>query len=261
MNTEFLKYEIVEFTGIVTIDSPPVNALSKQLVAEIAEVIEQINADVKASKVRAVVLTAHGKYFSAGADLKERIELREKDVAPTVENLSKTFTRFTKISVPTIAAIQGSAFGGGFELALAADIRIMGESAQVGLRETALAVIPGAGGTQRLARLIGPAKALLWITTARLFAAQEALSQGAVDFVVPQTELMATALSVASDIAKNGPIAVREAKKAILEGLGKSLDDGLKLEHKFYKNIVSTEDRVEGLNAFAEKRQPQYEGK
>ncbi len=260
MSTGFLKYEIVEFTGIVTIDSPPVNALSKQLVAEISEVTEQINVDIKTNKVRAVVLTAYGKYFSAGADLKERIDLPEKEVAPTVENLSKIFTQFSKVPVPTIAAIQGSAFGGGFELALTTDIRVLGESAQVGLRETALAVIPGAGGTQRLARLIGPAKAILWISTARLFSAQEALAQGAVDFVVPEKELMVTALEVASDITKNGPVAVREAKKAILDGLGKALDDGLKLEHKYYKNIVSTKDRIEGLNAFVEKRKPQYEG-
>lgn len=258
MNLEFLKYEIVEFTGIVTIDSPPVNALSKQVVAEIAEVVAAINKDIESAKVRAVVLTAHGKYFCAGADLKERMDLSEKEVAPTVENLSKTFTRFAKIPVPTIAALQGSAFGGGLELALAADIRILVENAQVGLRETALAVIPGAGGTQRLSRLIGPAKALLWIASARLFEAQEALVQGAVDFIVPQKELMATALSVASDIAKNGPVAVREAKKAILEGLEKSLDDGLKLEHKYYKNIISTQDRIEGLNAFVEKRKPLY---
>jgi len=261
MAFEHLKYETADFVATLTIDRPPVNALNRELVAEIGEAAEEIENDVAAGNIRAVIITAVGKYFSAGADLKERMGMAEEEVAPTVKNIGISVNKLAQISVPTIAAMQGSAFGGGFEVALAADMRVAVESAQMGLRETALAIIPGAGGTQRLTRLIGPSNATLWITSARLFSAEEALQQGAVNYVVSDSELMSTAREIAADIAKNGPAAVRQAKRAIYVGLGMELEKGLELESECYKKIIPTQDRVEGLEAFKEKRQPNYRGK
>lgn len=260
MHFEHLHYDVENFVATVIIDRPPVNALNRELVAELSAVAEQIEEDVQANHVRSVVITSAGKYFSAGADLKERVGMEESLVAPTVKNVGAAINKLAEISVPTIAAIQGSAMGGGFEVALAADIRIIVDTAQVGLRETALAIIPGAGGTQRLTRLVGPSHAIWWITSAGLFSAQEAVQHGAVNVVVSAEELMRKARGVAEQIAGNGPLAVRQAKRAIKEGLDKPLREGLRFEFECYKKIISTKDRLEGLNAFQEKRPPDYSG-
>ncbi len=261
MDLQYVKYSFRDHIGHLILDRPPVNALNRDLVAELGRAAERIEQDVEAGDVRAVIISARGKYFCAGADLKERLDMPESEVAPTVRNIGAAVNKLAAISVPTIAALQGSAMGGGFEVALAADIRIVVESARVGLRETALAIIPGAGGTQRLTRLVGPSNAVLWITTARLFSAQEALTQGAVNQVVPESELMTTAQELAAEIAANGPLAVRQAKRAIYGGLGKPLNDGLKFEFECYQQIIPTADRLEGLAAFREKRKPKYQGK
>ncbi len=261
MNFQFLTYKIEEYVATLTINRPPVNALNRELVAELGRAAELLEEDVNSNKVRVAIITAAGKYFCAGADLKERMEMPEPEVAPTVRNIGVAVNKIAEISVPTIAALQGSALGGGFEVALAADIRIIVDSAQVGLRETALAILPGAGGTQRLTRIIGPSNAILWITTARLFSAHEALQHGAVNYVVPESELMNKALEIARAIAKNGPLAVRNAKRAILAGMDKPLPAGLELEFECYQNIIPTADRREGLQAFREKREPRYQGK
>ncbi|TDI88198.1 MAG: enoyl-CoA hydratase [Caldithrix sp.] len=261
MKFQHLTYKIENQIAVLTIDRPPVNALNRELVAELSQAAEQIQNDADAGEVRSVIITANGKCFCAGADLKERMGMPEEQVAPTVKSIGDSMKKIAGISVPTIAALQGSAFGGGFEVALAADIRVVVDSAQLGLRETALAIIPGAGGTQRLTRLVGPSNAVLWITSARLFTAEEALAQGAVNFVVTGSELMLTALEVAAEISKNGPLAVQQAKRAIYSGLDKSVSEGLKFEFECYKKIIPTNDRIEGLAAFKEKREPKYEGK
>ena len=260
MQFQFLNYRIEDYIAVLTINRPPVNALNRELVAEIRLSAEQVATDVIESKVRAVIIKAEGKYFCAGADLKERMGMREEEVGPTVRNTSAAMEKIAQIPVPTIAALHGSAMGGGFEVALSADIRIVANTAQLGLRETALAIIPGAGGTQRLTRLVGPSNAILWITTARLFTAEEALQQGAVNFVTSEGDLMSKAWEIASEIAKNGPLAVQQAKKAILTGIAKSLETGLEIEHACYERIIPTRDRREGLQAFKEKRSPDYKG-
>ncbi len=261
MNFQHLNYQIEDYIALLTIDRPPVNALNRELVNELGRAAEKIQNDVDVGKIRSVIITANGKYFCAGADLKERMDMPEDQVAPTVRNIGESMRKLAEISVPTIAAMQGSAFGGGFEVALAADVRVVVESAQLGLRETALAIIPGAGGTQRLTRLVGPSNSILWITSARLFTAKEALEQGAVNFVVTESGLMAKALEIATEISKNGPLAVQQAKRAINSGLDKSVNEGLQLEFECYKKIIPTDDRIEGLAAFKEKREPKYEGK
>ncbi|HEX9654039.1 MAG TPA: enoyl-CoA hydratase-related protein [bacterium] len=261
MTFQFLSYKIDNHVGKLVIHRPPVNALNRELVGEIGRAAELIEQDVNANQIRVAIITAEGKYFCAGADLKERMDMPESEVAPTVRSIGLAVNKIAEISVPTIAVLQGSAMGGGFEVALAADMRIMVDSAQVGLRETALAILPGAGGTQRLTRLIGPSNAILWITTARLFSAQEAWQQGAVNYVVPEVALMSKALAIAGEIAKNGPLAVRQAKRAILAGLDKTLKEALATEFMCYQNIIPTQDRREGLQAFREKREPKYQGK
>lgn len=258
---QHIQYEIKDYVGVLTIDRPPVNALNSDLVAEIGQAAGQVERDGQAGVVRCVIITSRGKYFSAGADLKERMGMVEEEVASAVANIAAAVNKLARISVPTIAAMQGSAFGGGFEVALAADLRVIVDGAQVGLRETALAIIPGAGGTQRLTRLIGPSNAIYWITSARLFSAPEALAHGAVNFVVPETDLMPKALEIATEIAANGPLAVRQAKRAIVDGLALDPEAGLKLEFECYQRIIPTSDRLEGLNAFKEKRKPKYAGK
>lgn len=261
MSFQHLQYEVSDFVAVLTIDRPPVNALNRKLVAELGQAAQEIENDVQNSKVRVVIITAKGKYFCVGADLKERMDMPEADVASTVKNIGISVNKIANISVPTIAALQGSAMGGGFEVALAADIRVMVESAQVGLRETALAIIPGAGGTQRLAQLVGPSNAILWITTAGLFSAQEALQQGAVNFVVPESQLLAKARGIAEQISDNGPLAVQQAKRAIKAGFGRKMSEALEVEFECYQRIIPTADRLEGLIAFKEKRKPRYQGK
>jgi len=208
-----------------------------------------------------VLIAAAGKYFSAGADLKERQTMTVDDVKTWVPWLSSTFTRIAALPMPTIAVVAGVAAGGGMELALAADMRVAETQAMLGLRETALAIIPGAGGTQRLARLIGPARAKRWIFTAKMHTAAEAAADGAVDQVVPTGEGISTALALAQAIAANGPVAIRLAKRAIDSGLEMPMPQALDNEVRCYEGVLATEDRLEALKAFIEKRDPVFKGR
>jgi len=244
--------------GVLTIDRPPVNALGRELVEDLNAACRVLESD---DGVRAVVLAAKGKSFCAGADLKERQTMSEEDVRKWVPFLSGTFTRISRLAMPTIACVHGVAAGGGLELALACDLRVVAESATLGLREVSLGIIPGAGGTQRLPRLIGAARAMKWILTARMFAAAEAHFDGVVDVVAPAGQAFESALALASEIAANAPLALRAAKGAVLEGLGLTMDQGLAAEGRWYERIIPTEDRREALKAFIEKRQPEFKGR
>ncbi len=257
---EWLEFRVQDFIGHLVIHRPPVNALGRALIAELHRFAEEVITPCESGDVRAVVLSARGKHFCAGADLKERMQMPESEVESVVNATRDMVTALSRIPVPVIAAVHGSAIGGGMELALAADIRILAKTARMGLRETALAIIPGAGGTQRLPRLIGPAKAMLWITTARIFSAEECLQQGVADQVVEESELLTEAMKLAQEIAANGPVAVRAAKQAIWQGLDVPLDRGLELEKQCYRKVIPTNDRLEALKAFAEKRKPQFSG-
>jgi enoyl-CoA hydratase/carnithine racemase len=165
------------------------------------------------------------------------------------------------IPYPTIAEVRGAAAGGGCELALACDLRVMAEDAKIGLRETALAIIPGAGGTQRLPRLIGPMKAKRWIFSARMHTATEALADGVAERVVPDHRLNREVQEMAEAIAACGPLANRLAKRAIDRGGDLALAEGLQLEWECYQQTLHTEDRVEALRSFAEKRAPRFRGR
>lgn len=249
--------------GIITltIDRPPVNALGRDLVAELNMACGMLEGAGSAPLPRAVVIAAAGKCFCAGADLKERQTMTVDDVKKWVKELSATFTRIASLPAPTIAVVQGVAAGGGMELALACDLRIAEEAASLGLRETALAILPGAGGTQRLPRLIGPSRAKRWIFTAKMHSAREALADGAVDQVVPAGRGLEASLALARAVATNGPVAVRLAKRAIDLGIELPMPEALAHETRCYEGVLATEDRLEALQAFLEKRDPVFRGR
>jgi enoyl-CoA hydratase/carnithine racemase len=234
------------------------NALSLALLEELQETLSRINEE---NDVRVVMITGAGaKAFCAGADLKERANMNEEQVRHAVGMIRSTMDMVEQLSQPVIAAINGIALGGGTELSLACDIRIASETASLGLTETSLAIIPGAGGTQRLPRLIGIGRAKELIYTARRISAAEAQEYRLVEHVVPAEELEEKTLEIAKQIAKNGPIAVRLAKEAITNGMQVDLQTGLQMEKQAYEGVIHTKDRLEGLQAFREKRKPIYKG-
>ncbi|MRG85269.1 enoyl-CoA hydratase [Salinibacillus xinjiangensis] len=251
---------IDQHIGLITLNRPyAANAFSSKLLQDFNTVLDQVEAN---KKLRVLVVKGSGeKAFCAGADLKEREGMSDAEVIQAVRSIKQTLTRVEQLSIPSIAAMKGAAFGGGLELALACDIRIASTEAKMGLTETSLGIIPGAGGTQRLPRLIGPGKANYLILTANRLSSTEAYEYGIVEQLVERGRLVEEVLSVARAIASNGPIGVQQAKKAIRLGLDTDLSSGLKIEEKCYKETIPTEDRMEGIKAFKEKRKPNYMGK
>jgi methylglutaconyl-CoA hydratase len=232
------------------------NALSRRVVEELHQVACELAVD---REVRAVVI--HGgesKAFCSGADLKERQGMSEAQVVEMVHLLREAVGGYAKLPMPVIAAIHGMAFGGGMELALACDIRIGADDAQMGLTEVGWGIIPAAGGCTRLPQVVGVAKAKELIFTARKLTAQEALALGLLNQVVPRADLLETARAMAQQIALQAPLAVRAAKRAIDGGM--ALESGLAREWAEYQTIIPTQDRLEGLRAFAERRAPVYKG-
>lgn len=231
------------------------NALSKAMVQGLTAAIARVRAP--GSGVRAVVITGAGdKAFCSGADLKERASMSEPEVRAFLLELRAALRGLEQADCAFIACLNGGAFGGGTELALACDLRVMAPAAELGLTETSLGIIPGAGGTQRLARLVGKGRAKDLILTARKLGADEALRLGVVDRLGD----LAAARALAEQVAKNAPLAVGAAKHAIDDGLALDLDAALDLEHRAYEIVLKSEDRKEGLKAFAERRPPVYRG-
>jgi enoyl-CoA hydratase/carnithine racemase len=244
--------------GVLSLARPPVNALGRQLVADLGAAGAALAAD---ASVRAVVLTGEGRTFCAGADLKERQGMPEEQVRAFVRSLSATFQALAELPMPTVAAINGTAAGGGCELALACDFRVLDAAGRIGLPETTLAIVPGAGGTQRLPRLIGPARAKRWIFSGKLFTAAEALADGAVDLAAPSGKVVEAAVELVADMASSAPLAVRAAKGAVEAALDLPLRAGLEVEWRAYETILPTEDRLEALAAFKAKRKPVFRGR
>jgi enoyl-CoA hydratase/carnithine racemase len=248
----------------VTLNRPAAaNALSRALVGKLTELLDVLAGEIAAgADLRALVLTGAGdKAFSAGADLKERRTWTLDDTRVFLGEINALMNAVDGFPRPTIAAVNGVAFGGGLELALAADVRIAADSAEMGLTETRLGIIPGAGGTQRLARVAGVAAAKELILTGRRIGAARARELGIVSEVVPAAQLAAAAARWAAEIAAAAPLALGAAKRAIDEGLAFSLAEGLMIERARYEEVLVTEDRNEGLAAFAEKRPPVYKGR
>lgn len=244
---------------VITLNRPnAANALSIKLLEELKNVIESCKFD---PSVRCLVITGAGeKAFCAGADLKERAGMDAQLVRKTVSLIRECVNNLEALPQPVIAAVNGAAFGGGTELALACDIRVASDNAKFGLTEASLGIIPGAGGTQRLPRLVGKGRAKELIFTARRIDAEEAREIGLVEYVGRPESLIEKALEIASQIVRNGPIAVRQAKFAIDKGLDVDLATGLSIEQNAYEVTIPTKDRLEGLQAFKEKRTPVYKG-
>lgn len=234
------------------------NCFNYQTLHELKEVTDSISLD---PEVRVVIFTGAGdKSFSAGADLKERKNLNETEVRRNVKEIRDVFSSIASLPQPTIAAVNGYALGGGFELMIACDFSIAAEGVKMGLTETSWAIIPGAGGTQRLPRLIGEMKAKELIFTARKFTAEEGLDLGVVLKVVKKENLLVTCEQLAFNIMKNGPVAITQAKYAITQGMNTDLHTGLSIESKAYELTIPTGDRMEALLAFSEKRSPIFTG-
>ncbi|MGC9196588.1 MAG: enoyl-CoA hydratase-related protein [Syntrophobacteraceae bacterium] len=247
-------------TSILKLNRPEVmNCLNFAMLRALSEKIQALQWD---KEVRVIIVSGAGqKAFCAGADLKERATLAEEEVRKFIFTLRELFTSIEYMNKPVIGAVNGIALGGGTELALTCDIRIASENATMGLTETRLAIIPGGGGTQRLPRIVGRAKAKELIFTGRRIDAQEALSIGLVNKVVPGDQLMEQCLEMAAMICEAGPIAITQAKYAINHGVEVDLRSGLAIESNAYWVTIPTEDRTEGLTAFREKRKPVYKGK
>jgi enoyl-CoA hydratase/carnithine racemase len=235
------------------------NALNFSLLNALKDEIARLQF---ATDVRAIIITGEGeKAFCAGADLKERSAMDNTEVKKFIITIRNLFTAIEQLNKPVISAINGISLGGGTELALACDIRIASDNASLGLTETRLAIIPGAGGTQRLPRLIGPGKAKELIFTGRRIGAQEALEIGLVNSTCPHASLMSECYKMAAMICETGPIAIEQAKYAINFGIQTDIQTGLAIESNAYWITVPTEDRVEALNAFREKRKPVFKGR
>jgi enoyl-CoA hydratase/carnithine racemase len=253
---------IEEEDGIVmlTLNRPEVmNSLNFPLLRALREKIEGFRFR---SDVRVIIITGEGnKAFCSGADLKERATLSPEEVKEYIYTIRNLFTSIEQLNKPVIAAVNGIALGGGTELALASDIRFASVNASMGLTETRLAIIPGAGGTQRLPRLVGKGKAKELIFTGRRISAQEALDIGLVNKICEQEDLLNECKEMAAMICETGPIAIEQAKYAINYGLETDIHTGLAIESNAYWVCIPTEDRLEGLAAFKEKRKPVFKGK
>ncbi|UYP17658.1 enoyl-CoA hydratase-related protein [Rhodococcus sp. Z13] len=244
---EFVTLEVSDGIGTIRLDRPPMNALNRQVQEEIREAARQatVRADVKS-----VIVYGGEKVFAAGADIKELAELSFVRMSEIVGDLQSALGSIADIPKPTVAAITGYALGGGLELALGADRRIVGDNVKLGTPEVLLGLIPGGGGTQRLARLVGPSKAKDIVFTGRFVDAEEALAIGLVDEVVAPDDVYEAARRWAAQFTGAATRALAAAKAAIDEGLDTDLDTGLKIEQHLFAGLFATKDRTIGLESF-----------
>lgn len=264
MEFQTIVFDVKDQIAVVTFNRPDaMNAMNRQMTRELIDACERVETD---PSVRVAIFTGAGeKAFSAGMDLKERagtsfspIERRAQKLSATIQTQTRAVAAVTK---PTIAAIRGYCVGGGLEFALACDMRVAAEDAKLGLTEVKRGLIPGAGGTQRLARAVGVAKALEICLTGDTVSGSEALRLGLVNVAVPASEVLAAAENLAQRILKGAPLSVTFIKEAIKKGVELSLDEGFRLESDLSALIATTEDSKEGPRAFAEKRAPVWKGK
>jgi enoyl-CoA hydratase/carnithine racemase len=260
MSDSVLLVEEENSVATLTLNRPEVmNSFNFAMLHALRDQIESIRFK---PETRVVIITAAGeKAFCAGADLKERASLPPDKVKEYIFTIRNLFTSIEQLNKAVIAAVNGVALGGGTELALACDIRIASTNATMGLTETRLAIIPGAGGTQRLPRLVGRGKAKELIFTGQRIGAEEALRIGLVNQICEQKDLLAECKKMAAMICEAGPVAIEQAKYAINHGLETDLHTGLAIESNAYWVCIPTEDRLEGLAAFKEKRKPVYKGR
>lgn len=249
MSSEHLDVHVRDGVATVRLDRPPMNAIDAVLQESLRVVAHELSGD---ETVRAVVLYGGDKVFAAGADVKEFAAMSHADMMRNPERLTTALDAVARIPKPVVAAVTGYALGGGCELALTADFRVSADDARWGQPEILLGLIPGAGGTQRLPRLIGPAKAKDLIYTGRFVDAAEALDLGLVDVVVPAADVLRTATALAATFARGPALALRAAKAAIDGGLDGDLASGLRLEATLFASLFGTDDRTIGLRSFLE---------
>jgi enoyl-CoA hydratase len=243
--------------GIVTLNRPKqLNALARPLMAELVDALERHDAD---TAIRAIVITGGPTVFAAGADIKEMADATAVDML--LRNNIGLWDRAKQITKPLIAAVAGYALGGGCELAMLCDIIVAGENARFGQPEINIGLIPGAGGTQRLTRIVGKFVAADMIMTGRMLGAEEALQRGLVARVVPHELIVEAAVRLGKELAQRPPISVRLAKESITRAFEGRVDDGIDFERKAFYLLFATQDSHEGMHAFIDKRQPSYEGR
>jgi enoyl-CoA hydratase/carnithine racemase len=255
---EFVRLEVEDGIGTIRLDRPKMNALNVQLQEEIREAaLEATTRD----DVKAVIVYGGEKVFAAGADIKEMQTMSYTDMVDRSGPLQSSITAVAKIPKPVIAAITGYALGGGCELALACDFRVVADDAKLGQPEILLGIIPGAGGTQRLSRLVGPAKAKEIIFSGRHLDAQESLAIGLADKVVPTADVYTAARDWASQYVGAASYAIRAAKESVDRGLEVDLETGLEIERMLFAGLFATRDREIGMTAFVERAKAEFEGK
>jgi len=256
---EFVNFQIDDRIALVTVNRPPVNALNRQLEDELEDVFDELAG---LQEVGAAIITGGGeKAFIAGADIKMISEKNPEEAAEMSASTQRVLLKVERFDRLVVAAVNGLALGGGCEVAMACDIRVMDESAIIGLPEVTLGLLPGAGGTQRLARLVGIGKAKELILTGDPIGAEEAKSIGLIERIAPKGEAVSEAKKLAKRVLSRGPVAITNAKRAINEGLDLPLEDGLKIETRLFSDLFKTRDMQEGVAAFIEKRKPKFIGR
>lgn len=253
-----MSVEILDDVAVITVDNPPINLLHPRVAGRIAEAADDLGAR---SAIRCLVLTGTGRHFVGGADLRYVRTLDPDGAEAYVRAVQDMQLGLARLRQPVIAAVNGPALGGGCELAMACDIRVSSVDAVWGQPEVGLGLIPGAGGTQNLPRLVGTGQAKLLVLTGRRISADDARSIGLVDVVVPPSQVLGTALDLARAIAANAPLAVQAAKQAITTGVELPMEDAYRLEARLFGPLVATEDFREGTDAFFDKRPPNFTGK
>nr|WP_106781527.1 enoyl-CoA hydratase-related protein [Lysinibacillus timonensis] len=257
MEFEYIETSKQSAIGIIELNRPKqYNALNRKMVREIVEAFENFDRD---EDVRVIVLAGRGSAFSAGADIDEMAE--DDTIRLELLNQFADWDRITVIKKPIIGAVQGFVFGGGFELALSCDLLIAAEGTEFCFPEVNLGVMPGAGGTQRLTKLVGRTKALEWIWTANRIKAREALQYGVINKIVQREVLLEETFKVANVISNQAPLAIRLIKESVNKAVDYSLYEGMQYERKNFYVLFSSEDQKEGMKAFIEKRKPQFKGR
>ena len=252
-----IELERQEMVAVLTLNNPPLNVLTDELLNQLNEAISEID---QTREIRAIVLRAAGeKAFAAGADIRQFPSLTKDSSIELVKKGKKIFDKLAG-GKPVVCAVHGLALGAGLELVLACDIRIAEETSKLGLPETGLGILPGYGGTQRLARLVGAGKAKELILSGELLSGTEAYEAGLVEKLVPQGQAFENAMKLAESIASKAPLAIANAKRAVDEGLALSLAAGQDLETQLFSELAETQDMQEGVKAFTEKRKADFHG-
>lgn len=253
---EYIEVSIESSIGIVKLNRPNVlNAINRPMVTEIVTVLEEFDRN---DEVKVMVLAGNGRAFAAGADIDEMVEATAIELE--LLNQFTEWDRLAWVKKPIIGAVQGFALGGGFELALCCDILFAAHDAEFGFPEISLGVMPGAGGTQRLTKLMGKSKAMEWLLTGDRMSAKEALHYGVINRVIPQELLMEETMAFAQKIAKQPPLSLRLIKESVHKAVDYSVYEGMQYERKNFYLLFASKDQKEGMRAFKEKRKPKFEG-